>query len=728
MPIFQDIGVLSPTPTYPDDFGNRKRVSRFCRELKARGARIHFIYYPLEMDWRDRCPPAGLEAMRNEWDDFHIVIPTGHIHPSPEDTDHKIDDWWDPALGKFMFWYCNARRLDAFVVHYAYLSRALEFTPKGCKKILDTHDILGDRRLELEKLGIPPEFFHTTVAEENIGLNRADVVLAIKEDEADIFRKRIDREVICLPYYEAPHADFKPRERGENEPLRVGFIGARNNFNRYNLQRFLDVAMPMWADNMAPIEFYIGGTICSEVQHLVHNPQIKLLGWLNDVSEFYEQIDLVLVPMEVSTGQKIKTGEALAYGLPIIAHRHSFEGYPPAHALHQCGSLREIAYAAMELAFDPSGLKKMALATADSNSAQMSRERGALDQIYSHVVEAPVDLIVVDAEELAKSEIFLRHILSVLELTGVVGRPMLYIAGECDRRLAAFVGMAEAWCRIFAESVEDAPELRRVDQLDAPSRLLFEGFKIRRYWAYSDFDAAALARHSIGEAVVPLGFSQSRFVEQADRVTFNGGTPYVIGPLSVSSDGQPVFTPFRTVCSGAFSASFKAPRRPGGFLHRRTPDVWVVASDANLALGKLVAQMAFEEYHCGDVMLVGEGLQPLQTKLKTGGDARLFHASRSEAEGRALNGRAPTLVIDLTRHGDPIATFVQYFAYLGAPVCRPAQMKEHKSEQPRGLTMLDLVELFRARAMGPAALAAFLDETQGRPVEIDLGAVYDAIN
>ena len=54
------------------------------------------------------------------------------------------------------------------------------------------------------------------------------------------------------------------------------------------------------------------------------------------MDQLYEQVDAVLAPMSFSTGLKIKIGEALAAGLPIISHAHAFEGYPATHAFHQC--------------------------------------------------------------------------------------------------------------------------------------------------------------------------------------------------------------------------------------------------------------------------------------------------------------------------------------------------------------------------------------------------------
>ena len=59
-----DVLVLSPTPTYPLDYGNRKRIHSVCSALRERGASIHFLYYPREREWR-----AGTPQLR--WREMH---------------------------------------------------------------------------------------------------------------------------------------------------------------------------------------------------------------------------------------------------------------------------------------------------------------------------------------------------------------------------------------------------------------------------------------------------------------------------------------------------------------------------------------------------------------------------------------------------------------------------------------------------------------------------------
>ena len=208
-----DILVLSPTPTAPIDQGNRRRIHAVCHSLQRRGARIHFVYYPAEWSF-SFVPPDLVDRMRSQWDSFHLLHTTRPHHPPSIGADHTIDEWWDPCIGAHLQWLFARQRFDAFIVNYTYLSKALEFAPPGVLRILDTHDQFTGRRALLQAQGIAPEFFHTTQEEEAIAVARADLVWAIKEQEAAFFRTLSQRRASrCRTWSRSPSSRGGPVRR-----------------------------------------------------------------------------------------------------------------------------------------------------------------------------------------------------------------------------------------------------------------------------------------------------------------------------------------------------------------------------------------------------------------------------------------------------------------------------------------------------------------------------------
>src|ERR1700754_3756426 len=156
------VAVLSPTPTHPQDFGNRKRIYRVCSRYKEEGAQVTFIHYPAELEWRGRLPLRPQREMSDCWSQHFTVPPTRTLHDDPRGRHHTIDEWWDHAIGDFLTWLFSVEAFDIFIVNYSWLSKALDYAPRTTFKILDTHDKFSGRRQMLETLGLDPEFFYTT--------------------------------------------------------------------------------------------------------------------------------------------------------------------------------------------------------------------------------------------------------------------------------------------------------------------------------------------------------------------------------------------------------------------------------------------------------------------------------------------------------------------------------------------------------------------------------------
>ena len=99
-----EILVVSPTPTWPLDYGNRKRIFSICSTLKERGAIIHFLHYPSEGEWREHYPKHATQVMQRQWDYYYKAAPSRPLHVSAKDDNHEIDEWWDYALEKEIKW------------------------------------------------------------------------------------------------------------------------------------------------------------------------------------------------------------------------------------------------------------------------------------------------------------------------------------------------------------------------------------------------------------------------------------------------------------------------------------------------------------------------------------------------------------------------------------------------------------------------------------------------
>jgi len=455
------VAVLSPTPTHPQDFGNRKRVFRICSRYAQEGARVTFIHYPAELEWREQIPFRAERAMSEAWPRYFTIPPTRLLHVDPAGNYHSIDEWWDVAIGQFLTWLFSVESFDIFIVNYSWLSKALEFAPPSTFKILDTHDKFSGRREMLESLGLHPEFFYTTEAQEKIALGRADLVWAIKREEAAQLQEISESPVLALPHLDPFRALPRPEPDAQGF-LRVGVIGARNNVNRMNIAAFLEEAEPIFRDAFAPVKVVIAGSVCDLLEN-VAGPFVELMGSVDDVEDFYGAVDCVAIPMLRSTGLKIKTGEALSLGLPVLSLAHAFEGYEPVSKLHGLNDFAEMARALVDLAFAPrSDLDSLAAASAQAHKktaasiAKAYRRSDVLARENRRLIA-----IAVDSRALVSGSVFNLVLKSVHEtLRETASLAILVVRGKASD-VVAHADAADRFRRVIvAEDLPDAQERR----------------------------------------------------------------------------------------------------------------------------------------------------------------------------------------------------------------------------------------------------------------------------
>jgi len=473
------IAVLSPTPTHPLDFGNRKRIYRICRRYVEEGARLTFIHYPAELEWREQIPFRAQRTISATWAESFTIAPTRRLHEDPAGTYHSIDEWWDSAIGDFLTWLFAVESFDVFIVNYSWLSKALEYAPRSTFKILDTHDRFSGRKEMLESLGLRPEFFYTTDAQERIALARADLVWAIKREEADELQLLSDKPVLALPHLD-PFESLAQPERDAQGYLKVGVIGARNNVNRMNITEFLRDAEPVFRGAFAPVKIVIAGSVCDLLEG-VESPFVDLVGPVDSVEDFYRSVDCVAVPMRRSTGLKIKTGEALSFGLPVLSLAHAFEGYEPAHKMHALADFKAMAEAIVELSFAPHAqLDALAAASVQAHKKTAATIAKAFRRSDALALEKRrLIVIAADSRALVPGSVFdqvLRSIHGAMRETASV--TVLIVRGQA-RDVAGNAGAADNLRRVIV-----AGDLPGAQELSGElSALGIEMFDVAQYLA-----------------------------------------------------------------------------------------------------------------------------------------------------------------------------------------------------------------------------------------------------
>jgi glycosyltransferase involved in cell wall biosynthesis len=305
--------IVTPTPTHPGTQGNRVRAAQVAGAFKRAGAWVDLVCYAL--DGVDR---AALEAMGRAWDSVALVDLRGFVPRRSRPDCWGLDDWVSPSLMECVRAFADAARYDVVVVNYVWCSAVLECfppAPEGPLRIIDTHDAFGRRLRLMRAAGLAPHWYYTTEAEEGAGLDRADLVLAIQEDEARYFAGVTRRRVLTVEFARPPSPVPAAPAPGR---LRVGYIGSANPWNVRSLlalDRELEARRGAFPGGRPPrVAAY--GAVAEAVGDARH---ILALGPVSEAEDAYARVDLMLNPMVGGTGLKIKTVEAISYGRPILS-------------------------------------------------------------------------------------------------------------------------------------------------------------------------------------------------------------------------------------------------------------------------------------------------------------------------------------------------------------------------------------------------------------------------
>jgi glycosyltransferase involved in cell wall biosynthesis len=330
--------LVSPIPSHPADQGNSARIQSFGAALKARGIEVDFFYYGMEGMTKEQ--EATMTAF---WSRFTFMRSLALAQP--KDARHwGIDDWCPAELCERVAEQVRLHRYDAVVVNYVWMSRILEGV-HGILKVIDTHDLFGDRATVAMEQGLEPRWFFTSIAEEARGYARADAVLAIQNHEEGLIRDRFAGTVMTVGHPIVPL--FLQRVPRTGTTIPFGYLGSGNPFN-VRCVMALDEELSRVG---RPIPWALAGTISRRNLTLSSNP--ARMGVVDSVAGFYDKVECILNPMLGGTGLKIKTIEALSFGKPIIGTPDAFEGLDPRYPLHCLETLGDFAAALAQWLDDP---------------------------------------------------------------------------------------------------------------------------------------------------------------------------------------------------------------------------------------------------------------------------------------------------------------------------------------------------------------------------------------
>src|SRR5262249_2114295 len=158
-----------------------------------------------------------------------------------------------------------------------WMTRALPLmSGKGrALKVVDTHDVFSTREKKVVHFGV--DGWHVSPKEEARRLRRADLILAIQDEEREELQKLVPDMPVIAAGVDFDVADATSTPSGR----RILYVASDNPMNRKGVEDFLRFAWPKIVREVPDAELLVAGKIGQTITRSI--PGVVLLGAVDDL-------------------------------------------------------------------------------------------------------------------------------------------------------------------------------------------------------------------------------------------------------------------------------------------------------------------------------------------------------------------------------------------------------------------------------------------------------------
>ncbi|MCH7960529.1 MAG: glycosyltransferase family 4 protein, partial [Candidatus Hydrogenedentes bacterium] len=301
------IFIVAFTPPAPPVQGNRRAIFDLVKWLRRQDYHVVYILQWLGVDDALR---AGIESMVDE-----LIVVGDRLNPIERKLFKRPSPSYWPETGEAVAQAADAHDPMAVIAVYFHLTSCFEVLSPNVLTMTYTIDMHSRIASAIRSQGGDTEGREVSEEEERSALLRGDAIIALQENEAKAFRKLVPEcEVIV-----AGHAcGMTPGVSGRTAvPGRVLMVGSGNPLNQRGLQLFLDKVWPRVVAELPEARLHVVGALSDSLPETTPNAQA--LGILDRLEPEYDAASVVVNPVDLGTGLKIKSIESLTMGKALVS-------------------------------------------------------------------------------------------------------------------------------------------------------------------------------------------------------------------------------------------------------------------------------------------------------------------------------------------------------------------------------------------------------------------------
>ena len=223
------------------------------------------------------------------------------------------------------------KRYKNIIISYAWLTKCLDYIDNShlanTKLFCDTHDVQFVRNQSNRKKD--KRFFPCYSIDkwlEIYALRKYHRVLAISgSDYNQLINVKPLRKKVLKVSSAFNYAFSKPRKISQKTVLNFGFIGGKMEANVEALKNILNDWWPTIQRLSPASKLFVAGSVslAEEIESFIaFEPSVEALGFVDDLTSFYNKIDISLNPVVVQGGLNFKSVEAVLAGKLLWTNPH----------------------------------------------------------------------------------------------------------------------------------------------------------------------------------------------------------------------------------------------------------------------------------------------------------------------------------------------------------------------------------------------------------------------
>lgn len=241
---------------------------------------------------------------------------------------YSVYKYYKKEMVRLISRFLREEKIDVFWIDHTIQTQYLPKNFTGVK-ILETHNFKSDffKAMSFQDNRLVWRFFSLYewlkfLIYEPKELKKFDLVFAISHEEKKKIKKFNKNTKLLFPLIETT------RDVGEFETKKLFFVGLMTWYpNKHGVSWFVQKVFPFLKINLPEITFDVVGDYSAKWKPPPCQG-VNFHGYVKDISNYWQEASVFVVPLWYGAGIRIKILEALAHGLPVVTTPAGAEGLP----------------------------------------------------------------------------------------------------------------------------------------------------------------------------------------------------------------------------------------------------------------------------------------------------------------------------------------------------------------------------------------------------------------